>query len=832
MSSTINFGIDLGTSNSLIAKFDKGNVEVFKNPNGFKETLPSVIFFRNDRIIIGDQARTYLQRDPKSSASRFKRKMGTSEIFKIKALNASKSPVELSSYVLKELKTFVHTGEQVDGAVITIPASFDTVQSNATKEAGILAGFKTVVLLQEPIAASLAYANKEKNVDLKNSQWLVYDLGGGTFDVALVRIVEGELTVLDHEGDNYLGGTDLDALIVEKVVVPELERRGAFADLLGEMKSESGRHNKLWHTLLVHAESAKVELSSKTSAEIDLGTVSDLEDDEGKAIEAIINITRSEFESVVKDAVDSTIDRMKQILTRNSLQPADLKFILMVGGSTFIPYVRKRVEEVMGIPVNTSIDPTNAICIGAAFFAGSKEKGASQVSKERVKSNLKIRASYIKASQEKEETFTARIEGEIAGLQFRITNDDRSFDSGLKKLGARIVEDLPLREGAFNVFTLKIFDGQGNPVPIDFDAIQIAQGRYSVAGQMLPEDISLVKDDLAAKDTLLKSLFSKNSILPSKAKATVEVSKTIIKGSLDAIRIIVVEGPSNRHSSTNKPIGVLSVSGIQITKDLIKGTEVDLTFEMSESRDLTVSAFLNGTGQEFSQVFSGSVRKVSSQLLAKEILLLETKIQNEIDDAQTNGHRETADNLEKVLSGVQDLIGSAAELAEDDVTDKKFQLEDQKRKLAQEMFELTSGKRLTLVKAAYQETKSEVAKLVKETGNDRERHIVSEIIAREQSFVNSTIPEKIQAVVDELEQVRWNILMRTPDFLKGMFSHLMDRRASMNDQIQASQLIEIGKRAIAKDDIDGLQQINARLWDLMPAAEQASDEMRAYTGIV
>ena len=148
------------------------------------------------------------------------------------------------------------------------------------------------------------------------------------------------------------------------------------------------------------------------------------------------------------------------------------------------------------------------------------------------------------------------------------------------------------------------------------------------------------------------------------------------------------------------------------------------------------------------------------------------------------------------------------------------------------MFELTSSKRLNLVQAAYQETKSEVAKLVKESGNDRERHLISEVFAREQSFINSTSPEKIQAVVDELDRVRWQILMRTPDFLKGMFSHLMDRRASMNDQIQASQLIDNGKRAIAKDDVEALQQINARLWDLMPATEQASDEMRAYTGIV
>ena len=832
MSSTINFGIDLGTSNSLIAKFDKGNVEVYKNPNGFKETLPSIVGFRNDRILIGDQARTYLQRDPKSVASRFKRKMGTSETFKIKALNASKSPVELSSYVLKELKAFVHSGEQVESAVITIPASFDTVQSNATKEAGKLAGFKDVILLQEPIAASLAYANKEKNIELKNSQWLVYDLGGGTFDVALVRIVEGELTVLDHEGDNYLGGTDIDALLVEKIVVPELERRGTFSDLLGEMKSESGKYNKLWHTLLVHAESAKVELSSKTSAEIDLGTVGDLEDDEGKSIEAIINITRSEFDAVIKDAVESTIDRMKQILTRNSLQPSDLKFILMVGGSTFIPYVRKRVEEVMGIAVNTSIDPTNAVCIGAAYFAGTKEKGKSEVAKPKTNSLLKIRASYIKASQEKEETFTAKIEGEIAGFQYRITNDDGSYDSGLKKLGSRIVEDLPLREGAFNLFTLKVYDKQGNNVPIDLDLIQIAQGRYSVAGQMLPEDISFVKDDLAAKDTRLQEIFAKNSVLPSKKKGTVEVGQTIVKGSHNSIKIIVVEGPSNRHSSTNKPIGVLQISGQQITRDLIKGTDIDLTFEMSESRDLTVSAFLNGTGQEFSQVFNPAQRNVSSQMLASEILLLETKIQTEIEDAQRNGNRETAEGLQKVLDGVQSLIGSAAELAEDDVTDKKFQLEDKKRKLAQEMFELTSSKRLDQVKAKYFKKKADVANLVNESGSDRERHVMSEIVAREQTFINSTSPDKVQAVVDEMGRLEWQILMRTPDFLKAMFQHLMDRRVSMNDQIQASQLFDSGKRAIAQDDIEELGKVNSRLWDLMPATVQASDDMRAFTGIV
>jgi molecular chaperone DnaK len=136
--------------------------------------------------------------------------MGTAESFKIKSINESKTPIELSAQVLKELKTFVNTGDTLDAVVITIPASFDTIQSNATKEAGIQAGFKQVVLLQEPIAASLAYANMKKEREMKEGQWLVYDLGGGTFDVALIKIKDGEMKVLDHEGDNFLGGADFD----------------------------------------------------------------------------------------------------------------------------------------------------------------------------------------------------------------------------------------------------------------------------------------------------------------------------------------------------------------------------------------------------------------------------------------------------------------------------------------------------------------------------------------------------------------------------------------------------------------------------------------------
>ncbi|HEY8659537.1 MAG TPA: Hsp70 family protein, partial [Hanamia sp.] len=246
----INYGIDLGTTNSAIAKFVKGEVEVFKNPlETGKDTLPSVVYYKNDKIIVGSRARTYLERDAKNVFSTFKRKMGTTESFKVKNIDQTKTPIELSAEVIKELKGFVHTGEQVDAAVITIPASFDVIQSNTTKEAGLLAGFKQVILLQEPIAASLAYANKHKEKDLEDGQWLVYDLGGGTFDVALIRIKDGEMKVLDHEGDNFLGGADFDNLMVERMIVPFLNKNFKFDNLENELKSATGKRNALYFRL-------------------------------------------------------------------------------------------------------------------------------------------------------------------------------------------------------------------------------------------------------------------------------------------------------------------------------------------------------------------------------------------------------------------------------------------------------------------------------------------------------------------------------------------------------------------------------------------------------
>ena len=834
MNNMINFGIDLGTTNSLIAKFTKGTVEVFQDPirQGI-EVLPSVVGFRNDRILVGAKAKEYLEKDFQSVVGRFKLFMGTTRSFKIKSLGQSKTPIELSAFVLKELKRFIHTGETPEAVVITIPASFDMTQANATKEAGQAAGFKQVVLLNEPIAASLAYANKEKDVDLKNSQWIVYDLGGGTFDVALVKIVAGELKILDNEGNNYLGGSNFDELIVKRIVVPHLERKGHFTELLTQMTSETGKYNRLWYRLLARAEAAKIALSTETSAEIEIEGVTD---DEGKKLDLTIAITRSEYEVLIKEDVDSTAEMLKKILTRNSLRPQDLKFVLMVGGATYTPYVRKRIEELVGIPVNTGINPTNAIAVGAAYFAATKEinlaEKADDISTQ--PGTLKIRCTYNRASMEREEWFAARVDGELKDLFYHITREDGAYDSGLKKLTARIDEDLPLREDTYNLFTFTVYDSHNNPVVTDFNSIQIAQGKYSVAGQMLPADLSLVldlDDDGSKMDTKLLTLFTKNSVLPATAKKTVQVTKALIRGSDDEVRIIVVEGPTENHFTANKKVGLLGISGKQLQRDLLRGREIDLTFDLSESRDLTVHVYVNPSGPEFSGSYSPTFRDVPVELLAEEVRMLDGEIEKEKAEAMANENFEVAEKLEKLSPLVQELEGEAMLLRLDNVTADRYKLEDRKRKIAQELDQLTSGKRVDRLRNEYQAAKTEVTGIVTESGNDHERRQLNEIIAQEHTFLNSTSPRKLQGAIDQLHQVRFQILRRTPAFLQGWFQHLCGKRETLNDQLQAKVLIEAGSRHLVAEDYDKLLEVNMRLTSLLPEKEKVTPEMQPFTRI-
>ena len=830
MENTINFGIDLGTTNSAIAKFVKGEVIIFSNPQDYgRNTLPSVVSYKKDKITVGNKAKEFLEKDPKSVVGVFKRKMGTAESFKIKSINESKTPIELSAQVLKELKTFVNTGDTLDAVVITIPASFDTIQSNATKEAGIQAGFKHVVLLQEPIAASLAYANMKKEREMKDGQWLVYDLGGGTFDVALIKIKEGEMKVLDHEGDNFLGGADFDNLIVEKLVIPKVLEKYSFSNLEDEMKSASGKLNGKYYSLLHKAEKAKIDLSAKTSADFE---IDGFEDEDGNSVDMEIVITRSEFNELIKPYIDGTIDMIKKIITRNSLKPVDVQYTLMVGGSTYIPYVRSRVEEVLQIPANCEIDPTTAVAIGAAYYAATKPKEISKGDNNKKQTSISIKASYNKASKEKEELFAARITGDVTSLSYRILRQDGGYDSGIKKLSERINEDLPLVDGAYNFFTLTVYDQQNNIIETDIEPIGINSG-FGISGQPIPEDICLEVDDYDNPGkTRLELIFQKNSVLPLRKQVTFPLNKGMIKGNEDDFIIInIVEGSHLALPQSNKGIGFLKITGNQVIRDIAKGSDVEITLSISESRDLTISIYLNMADQEFKQTFNPKVRHTPIDYLKDDVLNLSESLELEIQEATDKEDYETAGALNK-LKKEMDIVSEETEnLTNDDVTDKRYQLEDKKRKIAQEIDSATKNKRIQQVKAHYFEVKEECLKMLDENGNDHERKTYNDIVAQENAFFATNSPMKIQDKSDEMHSILSRIRWRTPGFLTGIFQWCKNNHTRMNDQAQAKSLVDAGNFAIESQNWERLSEINNGLLNLLPRGAEKEATTRIGFGL-
>ena len=746
--------------------------------------------------------------------------MGTTESYKIKATGQSVTPVELSALVLKELKTFLPQGETLPAAVITIPASFDTIQSNATKEAGLQAGIGQVVLLQEPIAASLAYANQKKEKQLPEGQWLVYDLGGGTFDVALVRIQDGEMKVLDHEGDNYLGGTDFDRLIVEKLLVPKLEAKYSFASLENDLKSEKGRLNAKYYVLLNAAEKAKITLSNSSSAEIE---IEGFQDDEEQDVSEEVTITRSEFNELIKPAIDRTVSMVREILTRNNLQARDLLFTLMVGGSTYTPFVRERVGEALGTSVNTDIDPTTAVAVGAAYYAGTKTRETSKpAASTKAASHLQVKMSYQKSSREAEELFSARITGDLMGLHYRITRLDGGFDTGLKKLTERVNEDLPLVADTFNIFRFAVYDGQNNVVPTDAEDIAINSG-HGINSQSIPDDICLeFDDDERPGETKLKCLFQRMTPLPARREITVQLNKTLIKGADDAILINVLEGSQYNAPESNKLIGHLPISGKSLTRDVQRGSDIEITVEVSDSRDLKVVAYLSMADQEFKELFVPKARATSVTLVQREADDLSQRIEDELEEAEGREDYEAAAALKKLRREAAELSSEAESLTSDDVTDKKYQLEDRKRKLAQQLHDTTRDKYLVEVWAAYEEEKSECQALVQEQGNDQEQKYLRDILAQEPAVLSSGHAQRVQDLIGKLSSIRYGILWRQPGFLSGLFRNLERQVPRMNQPDQAERLLQDGRWAMEAADWPVLRSINSQLLNLLPRAVQES----------
>ena len=346
-------GIDLGTTNSCVAVLEGGEPKVIVNPEGDR-TTPSVVAFKKGEELVGVTAKRQAVTNPENTISSIKRLMGTSE--KVEADGKKYTPEEISAKILMKLKKDAESylGEPVTKAVITVPAYFNDAQRQATKNAGKIAGLEVERIINEPTAASLAYGLDKQD---KQQTILVYDLGGGTFDVSILELGDGVFEVKSTSGNNHLGGDDFDKTVMDYLV--------------SEFKKETGidlsKDKMAMQRVKDAAEKAKKDLSGMSTTNINLPFISQSEDG---PVHMDINLTKAKFEDLCRDLFDSTLEPVRKALKDAKLKASDIDEVILVGGSTRIPYIQELVKKELGKEPNKSVNPDEVVAMGAAIQGG------------------------------------------------------------------------------------------------------------------------------------------------------------------------------------------------------------------------------------------------------------------------------------------------------------------------------------------------------------------------------------------------------------------------------------------------------------------------------
>lgn len=673
--SNIEIGIDLGTTNSEIVIFNNGQYEIVKNTYGDQFT-PSVFGVNKGKTEeVGKKPYERYFKDASedeilNNKPEVKRLMGTSDKVNFPRINKSYNAEEISSKILKYLKQEAMRKKQdlnTNGVVITIPAHFSTIQAEATKRAGELAGFKYVELLQEPIAAAISYGFGKG----ENENWLVYDLGGGTFDSAIISSRDGALKVLSHNGDNFLGGKDIDNLIVDKVILPELYKKYDIDNFSRNNKEYSAQFAKLKYA----AEQAKIQLSTMNEVNIEV----DINIDDEDIYENIL-LKRDVLKDVLSDIISKTISLCKKTIEDSGIKKEFINKIIFVGGPTQLPFIKERLESELGIKVDTSSDPLTAVARGACIYASGRVIPSELDEKKSTSdAKYKIELNYESLTQSDEELVTGKIIGlDDKDYYIQIQSKDNTYNSGKIKIEDSVfMTNVVIRPNMSNSFWLYLFDDDGNSLDIDIDEFNIMHG-LSVQGAPIPYSIGvgITKKDYATNTDkqVMDWFFKKDSTLPLEKTLTYKTLRTIDEGEEgNSLPITVYEGESS-NPEYNTFICDIALTGDMIGGCLYEGSEVEITIKVDTSRTVTLSAYIPDIDKNFDVRSTMHDESVNISNLKNTLKEEEEKIK----DIKTLCSSQEKEKIEKEVEEVKSSLRNAE-------TD-----EDEKRKVNMQLKNLQS----------------------------------------------------------------------------------------------------------------------------------------------
>lgn len=623
------YGIDLGTTNSCISTSTENGIKIYQNLDNMNVTPSAIYIGKNGRMLVGRRAYDKMIYEPENTAVEFKRLMGLKTIKGFEGSSKELTPVEMSSELLKSMRedVFRQMNTYVNYAVITVPAAFGTIQCEDTYKAAELAGFKKVVLLQEPIAAAIAYGAE---ADAKDQYWMVFDFGGGTLDIAIISTHDGRLKVVNHEGDNYLGGKDIDEIIYKEIILPEL---AAKFNLPENPRKMEYIHKKL----LIVVEDAKKTLSTADTVDIDIFDICD--DVDGTPIECRINLSLTEFNKSIEPIIEKCISLCEKAIKGSKVIKEDINRILMVGGTTFLPAIRDRLKNQYGIKLDTSIDPMTVVAQGAAIYGSTyRVTQSDEDAVELPDGDVLVQLEFVPITFENTANIIGKFNSNDPSLlygQVKIDDESGIWTSGWIDVldeGPGVFDvDVMLQKNKTNYFRVSARNKDGEILRIHGDCFQIRHKDNVLITSAPPIPHSLcVEIDLYGQ-RVLERMIIKGTVLPAKAVKRFKANKTLKPGKDDFISIKIWEGEMFEIPESNQWVGNIYVHSKSITRSIPEGVDVEITIGIDESRKITVSAFIPHIDETFSGALVYNAEQLDLQkpmkLLGDDIRVLYSKIE-------------------------------------------------------------------------------------------------------------------------------------------------------------------------------------------------------------
>ncbi len=810
---TIDFGIDLGTTNSAIAVLKDVSTEIIKN-NDDQDVTPSAVHYgKNGQLFVGTRAKNAIIDKPKDAYVEFKRRMGTEFPYSFLASGLTKKPEELSAEVLKALRAYVteKTKEEIQSAVITVPAAFELHQCDATRRAAELAGLKGSPLLQEPVAAALAYGFQ---VDAEKAYWLVYDFGGGTFDAALIKAEEGMINVVHHGGDNFLGGSDIDWAILERIIAPKLAQN---YDLPG-FKRGSDRWERQFLKLKRSVELAKIELTTRESTTL---VECVFEDATGREVDCEeITLSRNDVIGIAEPFINKSMEICRKVLKDKNLSASGVQKIILVGGPTKAPYFREMLKAGLGISLDHSVDPLTVVAKGAAVFAGTQKINAKLIKRAQV-GEFQVDLKYKPVGHETDPIVGGKVSspagGSVEGYTLELVNNKSQWRSGrvtLREDGAFMV-NLLAEKGERNIFSLELFDASGTKQKTVPDHMV-----YTV-GAVVEEQPLICSMGVALAGNEWERFFEKGAGLPikRKGKQPFRTTKALKVGEVgEAICIPLVEG-ENDAADRNRIVGSFPITSEMIKRDLPAGSEVEIILKISESRTITLVVYVPVLDEEFEHQFDLNKKSISANDITADFEMEMKRLKAISKTAEDADDQKAVSAIEKLLSSdlvkeIKEAVAAAkgdpdaAEKAEKRLLEFKLKLDA-----------LEAEVKWPALVAQVNDWLADLKKLIAQYGKGDHQERYDALSEEAHKIIEQRETNRLEKKFNQIKMLFNMVLGSLPAFWVNQFRQLEEKRAKMTDQSKADRLFDMGQTYLDKNNPDGIRTVVIQLYELLTSEE-------------